>query len=266
MHEIQFSAYYPKEVTTSTWQPLYAYMLRRSAQSPVQKDAREQLGTALSSYREHSQPASRPLSEGAVITATPQLEGFQFNPPSLTMGLYEEWHRFDFKLRATEHRLHRSSNGLLTFTCEGIIVADIPLSIFVGQRVSEPETEPAHYNLYDAVFCSYSHQDEAIVQRVELACQALGLQYLRDVTTLRSGQKWDEELLNMIDRSDIFQLFWSPSAAQSPYVTAEWQHALAIGRDAARFIRPVYWQKPMPTPPEQLVSIHFAYTPQLARG
>ncbi len=35
---------------------------------------------------------------------------------------------------------------------------------------------------------SYSHADTAIVEAVEKASQALGMDYLRDVMTLKSGQ------------------------------------------------------------------------------
>jgi hypothetical protein len=94
----------------------------------------------------------------------------------------------------------------------------------------------------------------------------LGLDYLRDVTVLKSGQHWSEELLEMIERADIFQLFWSENAAMSDYVRREWQHALKVKSDqvALSFIRPVYWQQPMPAPPDELKVLHFAYQPDLA--
>ena len=66
----------------------------------------------------------------------------------------------------------------------------------------------------------------------------------------------------MIDRADIFQLFWSNTAAASKYVRQEWEHALNLQRQQG-FIRPVYWQQPMPPPPPELGAIHFAYEPEL---
>ena len=116
--------------------------------------------------------------------------------------------------------------------------------------------------VYQAIFCSYSHQDTQIVERVERAYKALGLDFLRDVMMLKSGQDWNAELLNMIDRADIFQLFWSNTAAASKYVREEWEHALNLRRPLG-FIRPVYWQQPMPPPPPELAAIHFAYEPEL---
>ncbi len=89
------------------------------------------------------------------------------------------------------------------------------------------------------------------------------MDYLRDVHTLKSGQDWDDQLLTLIENADIFQLFWSGTAADSPYVRKEWEHALGLGRDETAFIRPVYWETPMPGVPDELDHIHFAYQPNL---
>lgn len=113
--------------------------------------------------------------------------------------------------------------------------------------------------LYQAIFASYCHADTAIVEAMEKACKALGMDYLRDVMSLRSGQSWSDELLRMIERADIFQLFWSTPASQSAYVEQEWRHALGLaGRKDPAFIRPIYWENPLPPVPEPLRSLHFA--------
>ena len=90
----------------------------------------------------------------------------------------------------------------------------------------------------------------------------LGMQYLRDVQFLRSGEAWNQAIMKKIEEADIFQLCWSSHASQSPYVEQEWRHALHQARPS--FIRPVYWEKPMPAPPDQLATMHFAYLPLTA--
>jgi hypothetical protein len=95
------------------------------------------------------------------------------------------------------------------------------------------------------------------VKQLEQAYRALGLEYLRDVRILRSGEKWNPALLEAIERADIFQLCWSMAAKQSVYVRKEWRYALTLQRPS--FIRPVYWETPMPAAPRQLAKIHFAY-------
>jgi HEAT repeat protein len=260
---VLFSAYYPKEVALKVWYPLYLYCHLITAASKIVADARTQLSRSANEYRQKSEQAQRLIGEGTLITATPSLKGFQFNPPSITIGFYEDWHRLDFKLRASEKWHEKASNGFITFSVKGVIIADIPLSIYVGEQESITQAPSMTYVPYKAIFCSYSHSDEQIVRRVEYAYKALGLDYLRDVTALKSGQFWSEELLTMIEHANIFQLFWSRNSASSQNVEKEWKHALQLDREQSQFIRPVYWVRPMPPAPKELAHIHFSYIPEL---
>jgi len=98
-----------------------------------------------------------------------------------------------------------------------------------------------------------------IVEMIGRAYRALGMTFLRDVEILRSGEEWNPALLKLIETADIFQLYWSEAARISGYVEQEWRHALAQGKQ--RFIRPLYWKKPMPEPPRELSGLHFAFYP-----
>jgi hypothetical protein len=272
---IQFSAYYTKEIAPMTWQPMRAYVYKQSAQASVEQDAVSALSDILDNIRVGSDTATVAISEGALITCTPDLTGFQCNPPSASIAFFEDWHKFEFKIRAKDAPLDSAVNGRLTFAVDGVIVADINVSIFVGAAVGSPSTgagrvpaQPsaqasATARVYDRIFCSYSHKDTTIVERVEKVYKLLGMDFLRDATTLKSGQDWNAELLNMIDRADIFQLFWSTPASQSQYVRQEWEHALKQHASKPAFIRPVYWEDPLPNVPDALSHIHFAFDPTL---
>ena len=107
------------------------------------------------------------------------------------------------------------------------------------------------------IFISYSHKDSEVVLACKKAYEALGFNVLIDIDTLRSGQIWNEELMHMIDRATIFQLFWSQNSCQSKYCRQEWEYALK--QNIKDFIRPVYWKIPMPDPPEELGKYHFKY-------
>lgn len=267
---VQFSAYYPREVVPNQWQPLIAYIYKASAAIEVVEDAQQTLGGLMATVRRIVEAARQTIPVGTMITATPYLPGFQFNPPSLTIGFFEDWHRLDFKLRSVDAAINQASNGRLTFTVEGIIVSDVPLSIYVGETgggadsgANSGKMMTMTQKLYKSIFCSYSHDDAKIVERVERAYKILGFDFLRDVNVLKSGQDWNDGLYQLIEQADIFQLFWSSTAADSKYVEREWQYAHSLDRDETNFIRPVYWQEPMPTVPELLSSIHFAYEPTL---
>ncbi|MFN8379106.1 MAG: hypothetical protein U0452_10595 [Anaerolineae bacterium] len=82
----RFSTYYPKEVAPRTWTPLIAYVFRISAADAVAADAADALKDRLSEFRPVSGEATVPLEEGVLITATPNLPGFQFNPPSASVA------------------------------------------------------------------------------------------------------------------------------------------------------------------------------------
>ena len=93
---------------------------------------------------------------------------------------------------------------------------------------------------------------------LESAYKALGDIYLRDVQTLRAGEAWNPTLLRLIEQADIFQLCWSRAAKRSKYVKQEWSHALEQSRPIP-FVRPTYWEVPMPRPPDRLKGLQFAY-------
>ncbi len=68
--------------------------------------------------------------------------------------------------------------------------------------------------------------------------------------------------MRLIDRADIFQLFWSQNSAQSKFCREEWEYALSLSNaKGSGFIRPVYWQKPLVQPPDDLEALHFAFVP-----
>lgn len=258
------SAYHPRQVAPRVWRPLLAYVFRASAARQVLQDAQDELDQDWAEYNQAFAPAQQQIAAGAPICATPQMDGFQFKPLTLTLGFYEDWERFDFQLRAFDAPLDQFATGSITFTVEGVIVADVPLSLFVSEEVVGQAVESQAAAAYEKVFCSYSHQDMQIIERVEAAYRALGMDYLRDVHTLKSGQMWDDQLLALIEQADIFQLFWSTTAAQSRYVRKEWEHALGLGNKPANFLRPVYWETPMPPPAPELGHIHFKFQPDLA--
>lgn len=267
---VLFSAYYPREIKPNDWQPLRAYMLKDWAEDAVRSDARAQFG-ARRDIRATSREALQPVPEEALVTAIPAISGFEFDPPQVSLRFRQDWRRFDFEFRATEAPLDASADGRITFLVEGVIVADVPLSVYVSETAGEAVLEPAAATAapYPAIFCSYSHKDSAIVERVERASRYFNLRYLRDVTALRSGENWNARLLELIDSADIFQLFWSRHAAESEYVRQEYQYAAALRRrgvKSATFIRPIRWEEPMPAPPPpELAELHFDLIPELAR-
>ena len=260
---VQISAHYPKEVTPHVWHSAHLYIFAAVAAAQVAADIRAQLGRHVDEYRSKDKLVFTPLKEGIAVRVTPLLDGFEFNPAFHIIQLYEPWHRVDFRLRAAEECVGKAANGAMLISVDGAAVADVSMSIYVGAKAGAPDPVQQTATPIESIFCSYSHQDENVVLRVERACRALGIDYLRDSVSLKSGEKWNDALLTLISQAHLFQLFWSGFAAASPFVDKEWRHAYSLRRDAARFIRPVFWAQPMPAPPGELANLHFAYSPEL---
>ncbi len=199
------------------------------------------------------------------ITLLPDVPGIEFNPERRMFRWLESVDREEFRLRASAGLDGQVARGRLSAYLGAVLLAEVTLAIKVDSTHQESkEAEPSDSvtaRPYRKIFASYSHQDAEIVRQYEWFVETLGDQYLRDVRDLRAGEDWNEALLRLIEQADVFQLFWSNSAMSSPYVRREWEYALSLNR--ASFIRPTYWEEPLPQspdgtlPPEVLRRLHF---------
>jgi hypothetical protein len=272
---VQFTVYRPRVVQPRRWYPLlaFAHLAERRPDAPadepdpvaeVYRQAREVLGKQAKDYHDVTQDSRAAVPREGEITFVPEVPGVEFNPPRRTFLWQESVHREEFRLRAAPDLDGKTVRGRLTVFLGTLILADVSLSIKVDSSARPAEEEPAQpasARPYRRIFASYSHRDLHVVQQVEHFTRAMGDEYLRDWTHLRAGEVWNDRLRHLIEQADVFQLFWSSNSMQSPYVRQEWEHALSLGRP--NFIRPVYWEEPLPTssdgslPPEELRRIHF---------
>jgi hypothetical protein len=282
--DVVFTVYKPKVVPPGVWVPLLAFAhledlpeeKRRpdepSIREQVQEQAEAALGERLSEYTDDSEDASQGIPPEAEITFVPLIPGFRFNPPQATFLFLEAIQKEEFRMQAPPDLDGQTVRGRLSVYWGHILLAELNLKIRVDSQVRqavaarEPETERASTRPYRYIFASYSHKDTNIVREFESRIESLGDRYLIDQKDLRSGEVWSERLQGMIREADVFQLFWSRNAMQSPFVEKEWRYALALGRES--FIRPVYWEDPLPElpeknlPPEDLRRLHFYLFPR----
>jgi hypothetical protein len=230
----------------------------------VRGEARKRLGDEAHRYGRAGARSGQTIARGTDILIVPELAGCWFNPPSARFLWLEDCHCAEFRLQAAPDlpgfELGSTGQGRISFYVGPVLVAETRISAHVGELPSavgeQPETH-ATIEPYRAIFVSYSHRDTGVAEQLEEAYRVLGMQYLRDALTLRSGELWTPALLKRIEQADIFQLLWSSAAKRSVNVRKEWKHAVEQHRPF--FIRPVYWELPMPPPPRDLRDIHFAY-------
>jgi hypothetical protein len=265
-------------VTPGAWHPLlaFAHLAERAPDAPpgapdpaaeVERQAEAVLGD-LGAFHHTVQDSGAPVPRARDVVFVPAAAGVEFNPPSRGFRWCEPVHREEFRFRAGPECAGRTVRGRLTVFLGSIILAEVPLSFRVEAGAAPPRPdrlEVSRARPYRRIFASYSHRDAPIVEQFEQLARALGDDYLRDVTRLRSGEVWDQVIEAMIADADVFQLFWSTNSMRSPYVRREWECALARGGPS--FVRPVYWEDPLPSvpaenlPPEALRRLHFQRVP-----
>jgi hypothetical protein len=282
---VQFTVYRPQTIRPGVWYPMlaFAHLAERRPDGPadapdpieqVKALARQALGDRTSAYASPTSDARGAIPKEGELTFVPTMEGVEFNPPRRVFRWLEDVHKEDFRLRANAGPQGQVLRGQLTVFLGAFILADVHLAIKLDETAVQPPTtpegpmvalsptlEPAQASPYRKIFPSYSHRDSEIVEQAQRLGAALGDVYLRDRTMLRSGEEWSARLLELIDEADVFQLFWSSNSMLSEYVRQEWEYANSLAR--RNFIRPTYWEEPMPRsddpllPPDSLRSLHF---------
>jgi hypothetical protein len=275
-----FSAFYPTDAIPNQRYGLYIYAHTSEQLATIQADAakfKDELGGEVNTPRTARQSAA--LEIGTPITVIPECNGLEFDPPTLTRKWHGDWTRFGFEFRPTPNAIGDILFIRVSVQVSGIEIAHIKCAVEVNAApdvpvvVAVPEVSnplaAAKYRsrsatLYQRIFISYSRKDSRIAHAYKLAQQAAGNEVFIDVDGLRAGEDWRAGLAQAIDQADILQLFWSEHSAASDYCRYEWEYALGYrcpDAQCAGFIRPVYWQKPMPKVPTELGHLNFKYVP-----
>ena len=279
----QFTVYRPRAVASGVWTSLlvFAHLAERPKDAPddvpdpieeVRNQARRVLGEQARDFTSVVVDSSQSVPRFGEISFVPEVAGFEFNPPRRTFLWIENVHREDFRCRASASMVGQTARGRLTVFFGSIIIAEVALSIRVEAELrASASSEPAEavYAVpYRKIFASYSHLDSHVVEQVALFTRTLGDDYVRDVKDLRAGEVWNVRLEEMIREAHVFQLFWSSNSMRSRFVRQEWECALRLQRE--NFIRPTYWEDPMPEspnedlPPGSLRSLHFHRLPGMS--
>jgi serine/threonine-protein kinase len=266
---VQFTVYRPRAIAPVRWYSLlaFAHLAERrpgelDAPDPIDEvrhQAEAVLGERAAAYQSTTQDSGAAIPAEGELVFVVEIPGVEVNPPRRSFLWTEPVHREEFRIRAGAQLVGTTTRGRLTVFLGCIVIAELPLAVRVDAAPATTAVEHTQVRTYRKIFASYSHRDRAIVQQFERYASALGDEYLRDSIHLRSGEVWSDRLLRMIEQADAFQLFWSHNSMHSIYVRQEYEHALSLHRPS--FVRPTYWEEPMPMaeglPPEALLRLHF---------
>ncbi|HMA93229.1 MAG TPA: TIR domain-containing protein, partial [Polyangiaceae bacterium] len=266
-HDVQFTIYRPESIPPEVWRKLVVFVHKTRAETPEDPDpvqtvaelAQRLLGETMAEYQPTHQDGPSAIPHETEISLVPYASGVEFNPREQRFAWLEPVHHSEFRMLARAELDGQTIHGGVRAFIGILLVADVPLRIEVSSTAPEEPHQSVTAGLLRRVFPSYSHADPAIVALCERCAEVLGLHYLRDVRTLRAGEHWSARLAERIREANVFQLFWSTNSMRSPYVRAEWEQALELGKRVC----PVYWETPFPEapnedlPPSALRALHF---------
>jgi len=265
---LEFSAAYRRRIEAQRRYPLLFFVHRPDARELVRAliDRRApQLGGAPAVSQG---AAAREVASGTTISIVPNVLGATFEPSRIDVTVDDAVRELTFQMTVPADTPSGPLGGYIDIFVGPLIIGQVPVEFEVHrpgpagvpvQSEAEKFLTVANASIFDKIFISYSRRDSEIVDQCIATYQGLGVRILVDRLDLRSGDDWRARLESMIRESDIFQLYWSAAAAASAEVHHEWRLALELSKTRDRFIRPLYWEKPMPSPPEALGHLHFSY-------
>jgi len=274
--DVRFTVYRPQVLSPGLWASLLVFahktnVVEEPGRAPVdpqeQVEARARAHFGGAPPRPVGEDARQQIIRGEQLRIVPDLPGIRCNPRDAEVEWWEPVHEVLFRLLAGPELAGTVVRGAVRVWCGPLILGEVFMAISVAADGAAAGAMPVAQSVrrYRKIFPSYSHRDRAIVANFAEKARALGDQYLQDVLTLRSGERWNARLLELIEDADVFQLFWSHNSMRSPHCREEWEHALALQRPL--FVRPLYWEEPLPEdrgqelPPATLLALQFVKVP-----
>jgi eukaryotic-like serine/threonine-protein kinase len=258
---LSFTAAYPSAVAAGEWHSFVCVVSKAGLRQRVDEILRR-WEPELRDAARSSTTAVAPVARGTRLRLVPSVPGLAFNPERVEVAWHEDVHEVVFRMGTAVPIQPGIRSGHLEVHAGTLLLAIVPVSVHViadpVPAAPRPPTTTARASALDRVFASYSRRDADVVDACAGFYRALGVELLMDRVDLRSGDDWRASLHSLIERADIFQLYWSAAAARSTEVESEWRFALGLTRSGNRFIRPVFWESPMPEAPADLGHLHFS--------
>jgi len=275
--DVRLTVYRPPILSPDVWAPLLVLMHKTTPVlepghppfdplAEVEARARAHFGGSAPLPAGEDLPPM--LMRGTQLRIVPDLPGIRCNPREAELEWWEPVHEIPFRLAAGQELAGTAVRGAVRVWRGPLILGEVSITIQVaaGPADGSPPVA-ASARVCRKIFPSYSHRDSAVVKAMQDYVRAMGDgdNYLMDVLDLRSGERWQPGLRELIYTADVFQLFWSRNSMRSPQCREEWEYALSLPRE--QFVRPVYWEVPLPEdpgqglPPAALRTLHFAKVP-----
>jgi hypothetical protein len=149
--------------------------------------------------------------------------------------------------------------GTATFYVDQFPLAKLHFALEVGRATAAVAPLAIEELRSKSAFASYASEDRAeVAGRVQgMSKVAPDLDIFLDFFSLRSGERWEQRLLEEIERRDTLYLFWSQAASRSLWVDREWRTALRLRGVAGIDPIPLASPEEVPPPNELAEHLHF---------
>lgn len=283
---LHFDSIFPTPFRSQTWQDMLIYVYFNFALHKVLGDFQQRIDNFVGTFSGYSAESQTQIPKDSLLIIIPDIPSVVCDPPSFQFRMTDDYHcqpfRVMHKTTPVLEKLGRGRiKGAVRIYLETLVIGEIPVEsewempgyvtpvqpTLVSSLAAQPQAMSAATTgesfkrqtaqAFRKIFASYADSDTSIVERLEKAYRALGDDYWLQFQRLRSGQDRSKVIEEAIKDSDVFQLCWSNNAKTAENVEREWRLALAIAKE--NFIRPIYWERPMPEPPEELRHLYFDY-------
>lgn len=206
-----------------------------------------------------------PIERGSELTFNLFIPKLEIDEPIQRLSWNGKADSVQFGVTVPADLTQKTVIGTVTVSQNTIPLGHLKFKLSIIPSASSTSKEPQlvgevarHYR---KAFVSYSSKDRIEVLKRVQGLAVTGITVFQDILNLEPGDRWEQELYRNIDECDLFLLFWSTAAKESPWVLKEVLYALERrGSDGLRSpeIIPVIIEgPPLVPPPPELQDLHF---------
>lgn len=262
-----------EEVSTSVFAPSQAaagnsFLVQVFAHLAEQEDALEEIAREADedARRRVSARLQKTIKRGAVLTFNLAMPGLEIDAPAQSCVWNGTPALVQFGVTVPKDFAPKDILGLVIVCEDTVPVGHLRFKFKIVDPASATVPVPVpgrvgNASRYRQAFISYASQDrDEVLKRVQML-NSLKLKFFQDLLTLEPGDEWEKAIYQYIDECDVFFLFWSKAASESPWVKKEIEYAMRRkGNKEAEVpeIVPVIIEGPPPAkPPPELTFLHF---------
>jgi hypothetical protein len=266
----RFSIVYPEKISFDKWHWVFFWMYNQEFSEYM----KSKINRLLQEFNDLDYeklsvnvPCLVPL--GSPVKIEINSKNLEITPKKIEFEWSEDLHEFHFRIK-TKQSIEKNENLILLDDADfniGIFVNNLPVqNVSVLVTISEDSStlgSITDFNWVEKIFASYSELDNDIVEDFKEKYKVLGISMFTGAIQFRNPIVRGQELpalFDIIESSDMFQLFWSSSAQQCADVKREWEKAIELIREKKKrksFFKAVYWEEPLPPLPLEIASMEF---------